>query len=60
MFYVAQSSFEVEHIAADEATKELEWLSQFLDELRVDYQCPVLHVDNSASIHMKNEVKSAA
>lgn len=56
---VAQSSSEAELIAANEATKEIAWLTTFLKELKIDHTKPKLFVDNMGAIHMtkNNEVR---
>lgn len=50
IFDVAQSSCEAELIAANEAAKELKWLSQFLSELGVAHKRPTLFIDNKSTI----------
>ena len=47
---VALSSCEAELYALCEAAKEIMWLSQLLQELKVDFTVPTLHVDNQAAI----------
>eukprot|EP00462_Mataza_sp_D1_P017565 CAMPEP_0175175624 /NCGR_PEP_ID=MMETSP0087-20121206/33310_1 /TAXON_ID=136419 /ORGANISM="Unknown Unknown, Strain D1" /LENGTH=186 /DNA_ID=CAMNT_0016467263 /DNA_START=301 /DNA_END=857 /DNA_ORIENTATION=+ len=47
---VALSSCEAELYALCEAAKEIMWLSQLLQELKVNFTVPTLHVDNQAAI----------
>lgn len=47
---VAQSSAEAEYLAANEAAKEIVWLTQLLDELGIKHRQPVLFVDNLPAI----------
>lgn len=47
---VAQSSTEAEFVAANEVTRELRWLTQFLDQLGIDYLKPVIFIDNLSTI----------
>lgn len=47
---IAQSSTEAEYIAANETTKELKWLVQFLKELGVVNIKSTLHIDNLSTI----------
>ena len=47
---MALSSCEAELYALCEAAKEIMWLSQLLQELKVNFTVPTLHVDNQAAI----------
>ena len=47
---MALSSCEAELYALCEAAKEIMWLSQLLQELKVEFTVPTLHVDNQAAI----------
>ena len=47
---VAQSSTEAEFIAANEAVKDLMWLSQLLAEIGYSHSTPVLAIDNQSTI----------
>lgn len=49
---VALSSTESEYIAGSEAVKELVWLNRLLDNLDVDIENPVLHLDNQGAIKL--------
>lgn len=46
----AQSSTEAKFIAANEAAKELKWVTQLLGELRVGSERPKLLIDNAPTI----------
>jgi hypothetical protein len=46
----AMSSCEAEFISLTEATKEVLWLTYFLDELNIPYDTPTIFTDNKASI----------
>lgn len=47
---VAQSTCEAELIAANEVTKELMWVRNFLEGLRIAFNKPLLLVDNKSTI----------
>jgi hypothetical protein len=47
---VALSSCEAELYALCEATKEIMWVSSFLNELGIQFEVPVLHCDNKGAI----------
>lgn len=47
---VALSSCEAEYYALVEVIKELLWLTQLLDEIKVAYDTPVIYVDNQGAI----------
>lgn len=55
---VAQSTAEAEFLAANEATKELIWLTNLLRELNIEYEQPTLFVDNKSAIKIikNNEI----
>lgn len=48
---VAQSSTEAEYIAANEAVKGIVWVSQLYKELKIQFNTPVLHIDNEWMDH---------
>lgn len=47
---LAHSTCEAEFVAANEATKDVIWLTKLLEELEVAHQTPVLHIDNLPSL----------
>ena len=47
---VSLSSTESEYIALTNATKELLWIQQILNELNRKFETPVIYVDNKSSI----------
>ena len=56
---VAQSSTEAELIAANEAVREIAWVTTFLKELDVQHKRPTVFVDNMGVVHMikNNDVR---
>lgn len=46
----AQSSTEAEFIASNEAAKEISWLVQLLEELKLPFKVPLLLVDNQSTL----------
>lgn len=55
---VAQSTCEAEYVAANEATKEIEWLTMLLSELSIAHAMPTLNIDNQAAISMIKSLDS--
>jgi len=55
---VALSITEAEYIAASEVAKEIKWLTQLLTELRIEFNRPILHIDNQSALKQIQSIDS--
>jgi hypothetical protein len=62
--FVAQSTCESEYVGMSEATREVRWVSQLLQELKIKIKQPVLYADNHSALkiagntRMDNRIRS--